>query len=237
MSRVDRVSRLLRKNTHRATLLKEAMPKRSTRDPVISTESVNFKAPHEGEVKVDQQWKYKNKEIVRRQGTDSSTGRPLHDHKRGKNDELLPRRKQESNFLITLNTSQEGDDAVCESIRKALDEMREDATVATFIKFGPVTPAEYGEDRYTDVVEAIEWEHGIERGGQMGRWHAHIWLTIHHYSQVQINVRIMQLIFREKFNHHGGSLKCMPWCGVKLLPQSDWTDIMRQYIHKAMRSV
>ena len=47
---------------------------------------------------------------------------------------------------------------------------------------------DYRLDRYTDVIESVDWKAAVETGDVLHRLHAHIWLTITHYSQVQINV-------------------------------------------------
>lgn len=56
-----------------------------------------------------------------------------------------------------------------------------------------------------------------------GRLHAHIWLTVHHYSQVQINMPVMQMMFH--YNNQCQQLgiasmmqRGMPYIQVKLLP-------------------
>ena len=76
------------------------------------------------------------------------------------------------------------------------------------------------------------------------RLHAHIWVTFTHYSQIQVNSNMLQWISRRLYNSKlpanlqkkdsGCSITRLPYVHVKLLPQSDWATIMRQYIHKAM---
>ena len=62
---------------------------------------------------------------------------------------------------------------------------------------------------------------------------------IQHYSQIQIDPKILQHEFRRAFNEtlaFGDPLRLttLPYVQAKLLPQSDWTTIMRQYIRKGM---
>ena len=71
--------------------------------------------------------------------------------------------------------------------------------------------------------------------------HSHIWLTVHHYSQVQVNMPVMQKMFKEAYNSridimNSRQLRCngMPYIQVKLLPSSDWAMVIKQYIHKGM---
>ena len=87
-----------------------------------------------------------------------------------------------------------------------------------------------------------EWKAGVEIGENQERLHAHIWLTVHHYSQVQVNMPVMQRMFKQAYNSHIGAenlrvLRCnkMPYIQVKLLPTSDWAMVMKQYIHKGMQ--
>ena len=72
---------------------------------------------------------------------------------------------------------------------------------------------------------------------------------MHHYSQIQINMPMMQRKFKELYNanlwnlqynsafgNYYTELSCnkMPYIQVKLLPESNWTEVIKQYIHKAM---
>ena len=74
------------------------------------------------------------------------------------------------------------------------------------------------------------------------RMHCHIWVTIHHFSQIQINYTVMRELFNRHFNAYPqgttniAPLVKRPYCQVKLLPQSDWTTVMKQYILKGMQS-
>ena len=62
--------------------------------------------------------------------------------------------------------------------------------MATYIKFGP-KHAEYREDKFADVINKIDWKAATEMGPNQGRVHSHIWLTVSHYSQIQINVQTL----------------------------------------------
>ena len=93
------------------------------------------------------------------------------------------------------------------------------------------------------VIKSVEWTSSVETGENYERLHVHIWLTVHHYSQVQINRPVISVMFKEFYNgllnaHPGfkAQLQCKgrPYCNVKLLPTSDWAMVLRQYIHKAM---
>ena len=196
-------------------------------------------------------WRYPGGIIQRLEST-TINGRPDYfDHK----DPGEPRRKQESNFFITLNTNRScaagGKLAEIgkESMKRALTDMAKETTMCSYIKFGPKNK-EYENDRFEDVIKKIEWNAAVELGENLKRLHCHIWLTVHHYSQVQINMPMMQHVFKQTYNmklvnyHADGApnvftddLRCrgMPYIQVKLLPESNWAEVMKQYIHKAMQ--
>ena len=249
--RVQAVSRLLfRKVGHEHKPFKQGMVSR-VRKKTMSTQSVDFKAPHSAKTK--QAWRYPGNKVVRAPSTRLGSGvytDPKHPN------ENLPRRKQESNFFITINSNKspattEHTRLVVQQMEKMLKNISNEAVLATYLKFGPKDKIPYAEDKYADVIHSIDWKAAVETGDVMKRVHAHIWLTITHYSQVQINVQMLMHYARQHYNdgmpygvriggdHHGkgGSfltLDEMPYVHVKLLPQGDWTDVMRQYIHKGM---
>lgn len=164
-------------------------------------------------------------------------------------DKGQPRRKQESNFFITINPNKTPSNEDLPNATKAMQGMlahiSRDDILATYIKFGPKDDT-YQKDKYVDVVHSIEWQANVETGDRLKRLHTHIWLTITHYSQVQINIQMLQHLARGAYNssleqmypnigfNHYLRIQELPYVHVKLLPQSDWTDVMRQYIHKAM---
>ena len=230
----------------------------------ISVESVNFTAQKAAKTK--QAWRYSGGQILRKDSL-MVNGTKYEDPK----DPGQPRRKQESNFFITINPNKEplGDERINADV--AMEEMLKglanDEYIAQYLKFGPKVQGnpkasmDYRLDKYDDVIHSIDWKAGVETGGIMRRLHAHIWLTVTHYSQVQINVQVLQYLSRGLYNaalrgslldnpppptfHKGlpaGSargrlvIEDLPYVHVKLLPQSDWTDVMRQYIHKGMEA-
>ena len=84
----------------------------------------------------------------------------------------------------------------------------------------------------------------VETGEGFERLPCHIWLTVHHYSQVQINMPVMQQMFKRMYNQRVGgvfnqklAITKNPYISVKLLPTSDWADVIKSYIHKAMADV
>lgn len=249
-SRVTAVSRLLWKGSARQNLkLKEGMVKRTATK--ITVEGINFKPPTDGikkkGVKESGAWRYPNGVIQRapsvRLGSNDYT-----DPK----DPGEPRRKHESNFFITLNTNRKIDDTMPGAMAEegknackfALDLLSKDESMCTYIKFGPKDKT-YHNDIFEEVIFKVEWQAAVEVGENLSRLHCHIWLTLHHYSQVQVNMPVMQRMFKEAYNSYGeistlyGSKlrqNGLPYIQVKLLPSSDWAMVMKQYIHKGMAS-
>lgn len=193
-------------------------------------------------------WRYKDGVIERasttRLGTsggDQNDG-VYTDHK----DPGEARRKHESNFFITLNTNRrvssdtQGNIAeeAKEACKEALKELSKTEMMCAYTKFGP-KDAHYRNDNFEDVIFKADWQAAVEVGENLERLHCHIWLTYHHYSQVQINMPVMQRLFKKMYNDRAPEklrVNGMPYIQVKLLPTSDWAMVIRQYIHKGMQS-
>jgi hypothetical protein len=198
--------------------------------------------------KGDQTWQYPGGNIVRGEhlrGLKDHQERPYTDHKDNGED----RRRHESNFFITLNTNKavhKFEDPMSlqvgqEACKKTLEFLAVDEQICRFLKFGPKHD-HYQFDRYDDVIQSIDWKSAVEVGEKQGRLHCHIWLTVTHFSQVQINMPVLGQMFKTQYNLlvKGGpeelrmGKKC--YVAVKLLPTSDWAMVFKQYIHKAMSS-
>ena len=253
------VTRLLyRANEHRKPQL-TAMPKIKTKQRV-AVETVDFK--NNAISKTDQAWKYKGGIVERAPGI-MLGGVEKCDHKPGPNGVKTARRRQESNFFITINPNlaprSVGDTArVTAAVEKMATKLGTDQGVANLLKYGPKHPEIYGEDTYAQVISGMEWKAGVEMGGIAGRVHMHAWLTVTHYSQIQIDVQKLQYLARHLYNEaYGGKevsfpaadalcrrqhmrsddkfvITRLPYVHVRLLPQSNWTTIMRNYISKGM---
>jgi hypothetical protein len=216
----------------------------------ITVESVNLTKPtgdvaKPASVKEKGAWRYPGGVIQRAPSTTLGSKVYTDDKDPGE-----PRRKHESNFFITLNTNrkcgfdmegrivQEGKDAC----KAALDTLSKNESLCQYIKFGPKSK-HYRDDKFADVIYKVEWQAAVETGENLERLHCHIWLTLHHYSQVQVNMPVMQKMFKTAYNAYGevsgiygSKLRCngLPYIQVKLLPSSDWAMVMKQYIHKGM---
>ena len=213
----------------------------------VSTESVDLKTPHSA--KSNQAWKYPGGQVLRAPSTalgsgTNAKGKAYTDHKH--TEQNLPRRKQESNFFLTINsnkspTTPEDTDRCYNAMEQMLLAIRDEQTLSQYLKFGPKSD-HYEHDKYNDVIHSVDWKSDVETGPQAKRVHAHIWLTITHYSQIQINVHLLMHLVREHYNKHINSthphdqlrMQDNPYIYVKLMWQGDWTTIMRQYIHKGM---
>jgi len=207
----------------------------------INIEDVNFKPQHSA--KSAQAWRYPKNRVVRAPALWLGSNKYTDPKSPGE-----PRRKQESNFFITINTNKTSDDAathasIYTNMERVLKHISQEKVIALYLKYGPKDDA-YLKDQYSDVVQSINWSSNVEEGDIMKRVHAHVWLTVSHYSQIQINVQMLMHIVKQEYNRGLGPellskkspirMTRQPYIHVKLLPQSDWTDVMRQYIHKGM---
>ena len=234
MPRSDPVSRLLyRVKTHEANC--GAMVKRM-RDVQVTVGDANLK-PNTAQKGID--WMYVGGKVQRAESKmiNGTTYTDLREPS-------LPRRKIESNFFLTINTNMsfEGkEEEGIAALRKTIAALRDPSELCLALKFGPVDE-HYAEDKYADVITKVDWKGEVEFGPTLRRLHAHVWVTIEHISQIQMNSNMLQHRARELFNKFitqlvpDGSMriKKLPYVHVKLLPQSNWATIMRQYIHKAM---
>ena len=61
-------------------------------------------------------------------------------------------------------------------------------------------------------------------GPNQGRVHSHIWLTVSHYSQIQINVQMLMYQSKRLYNANifANTLKKQPYVHVKLLPAREF---------------
>lgn len=239
--RVAAVSRLLSRPGTRTDGV-SGMVARNTATSV-TTASSSSAARHNA--KREQAWKYAGGKIQRASHLPVSQ---YHDHK----DTSLPRRKQESNFFITINTNKSPSDERHKEaeyrLKGVLEVLAEKRFMAGYMLFGPhdTTGSTYRNDKFADVVENVEWKAAVETGEVMNRVHAHIWLTVTHYSQIQVNVHTLAAETKRLFNGRIGGynalpstrdelyLRRKPYVHVKLLPQSDWMTVIKSYIHKGM---
>ena len=230
--RVEAVSRMLYRNTGNTQRTAPMVARQ--RNVTISTSSASFTPQHTAKTK--QAWRYKGSQIMRAPST-WINGTTYTDPK----DPGWPRRKQESNFFITINTNKSPEDDAerkigADHMKEMLSAIMLDKNLAMMLTFGPVD-SHYALDKYADVIDHVEWKGAVELGDKMNRLHAHVWVTIKHYSQIQINTRMVQHLARDYYNRGlSGKMRiqALPYVHNKLLPQSDWTDVMKQYIHKGM---
>jgi hypothetical protein len=167
----------------------------------------------------------------------------LWDHNAGNDGERLGRRKQQSNFFITINTNKRKFDEVTDTdaVKRALKRCFQEE-VTNVLRFGPAHYLTYGDDwKYADaVIEKVDLRAGVERGPVTGALHAHLYLTISHWSQLQVDVKRLQVMFKETFNQYATvqiPKNGLPAVMIKLYPQTDWGQIMSHYLTKQMDTV
>ena len=212
------------------------------RAPRITVGSASIASAATGDIKKDQKWMYPGGVVARHKDL-VINGRTYTDDK----NEGERRRKHESNFFITINTNKAMTglgveaDLAKRCVKETLDYIAETRNICGIIKFGPKS-THYQDDRFDDVIESMEWNAAVETGEKRDRLHAHVWLTLHHYSQVQVNMPMLARMFKQQYNERvkgyglGKSLQIsrQPYVNVKLLPTSDWAQVIHGYMRKAM---
>lgn len=195
----------------------------------------------------NQQWR--DAGVTKRLADRFIAGKEYYDHR----DETQNRRYIESSFFVTANTNRvikEFDakyDAGQEACRYAMTMMATDDVIRQYIKFGPAHPFVYGDDRYEDVVSSVEVTGRPEVGDKAHRLHVHMTVVIRHFSQIHIDRFHFGAQFKKHFNESfgggndyglrmSGDLYATPkvYVQVKLLPSSDWSQVLQRYIHKGM---
>lgn len=170
----------------------------------------------------------------------------------------LGRRRHESRLFVTINPNKGGgskkkgtlllnDTVVFNAVKHLVTELGRDNNLRQLISFGPVQKVPGGQDYRTDTydthVESVEVAAAVERGDVMERPHCHIYLTMIHYSQIQIDKTLLKEWAWNTYNQYcdqaGGSSykltsKQSVYTHIKLLPQSDWQDVMMAYMEKGM---
>ena len=227
-------------------------------NPAVNVQRVSKKsAPGGKTAKSKQAWKYAGFTILRADAT-TINGRYYTDPKEDNCGDIdkqgtelgphavaegTPRRKQESNFFITVNPNRmfrEDTEALARlRFSAALTHLAEKEVLVRYLLFGPKSKHYANDFAHDVIVPSIDWKSTVEVGDEKKRMHAHIILEIEHYSQIQINLKMFQAEFNKAFNSGLADdsplrLSDPPYLQVKLLPQNDWATIMKQYIRKGM---
>jgi hypothetical protein len=255
---VDAVLRLIARATAagRTAFDPNFMVKRARTANVVTQRVSRVPPPGGKNVKADQAWKYKGGKIVRANsieingryytdpkeddaGAESDQGQPALGKTTG-----TPRRKQESNFMLTINPNKvwpkDQESAAKTQMQKTIEQLgaRPDGGIEPILQcvvFGPKS-THYKMDRAMDVIDSINFKGCVEIGEQKDRMHCHVIMYVTHYSQVQINARLTDFTFRSIFNSIGPyKLDTNVYVQAKLLPQSDWASVMINYIRKGMQ--
>lgn len=194
--------------------------------------------------KANQAWKYEGGVIARAPSIYLGPGQHKYWDPKSSGAVLMPRRRQESNFFITVNTNKAtGDDGEMTRAAHCADEMVDalasETILPRYLRFGPRDPFFRG-DRAQDVVESVDWRANVEVGEQFHRIHAHIYLKIIHYSQLQIDAGKLGKFARRAWNacvrDHDDPLYAEKsfYVHIKLNDQSNWQTILPQYMAKAL---
>ena len=153
-----------------------------------------------------------------------------------------PRMKKESKFFITINPNQRvySDPRARAACKKAFDTLAQREALRQYITFGPCDPAgHFKSDVFDDVIieEQGEFNYNLEVGAKQHRLHGHAMLTVHHYSQIQLDARAIMRLFRNAYNSalqdcvafkiHGN-----PYVSIELMKQANYAQIMAQYMFK-----
>lgn len=216
------------------------MVKRKT-VPDIVAQPVKFQSgiTHRG-AKADQAWRYPNSQVVRAPSTQlGPSGREYTDPK---SDGTKPRRLQESNFFITINPNKKFADV--DAARAAgvmwnvIQELFKPENVFKLITLGPKDADTYGGDMYDEVIRSVETTPTVEVGDKKGRMHTHIIVEIEHYSQVQINIPSLRALYTREYDRFGApygmKISGKVHVRVDMLPQSNWAQVSKNYVKKAM---
>jgi hypothetical protein len=189
----------------------------------IATETISKRVGKTA--KTNQSWRYPGGIIARAASVTMPSGNTYYDPKAIP--ELLPRRKNESNFMVTINPNMEfsgPQDAIArEAMLHAFDTIFLDREFfGSIVKFGPAQKVEdkdlvafstgkptgvkdgllFYKDRCEDVVKfpLNKYQRNAEYGDKLKRLHVHALVFIEHYSQIQLNPHMLQYQFRELYN-------------------------------------
>ena len=155
-------------------------------------------------------------------------------------------------IFITINFNKSGKDPNdAELLTRAMHKMLDQLSVwrdvnapygvARYLQFGP-KHEEYRQDKYSAVITDVQWDAAVETGQIKERVHAHVIIEIQHYSQVRIDKDMLQYHARQAYEEAITSIApgrselaphLLPFVYLKLLPEGNWTEMVRDYIHKA----
>lgn len=155
----------------------------------------------------------------------------------------LPRRLEESNFFVTINTNKSPTahgipgDVAGNAAANSMDLLA--ANMNRFIEFGQGRRGdpEFQNDIFEAVVKDVEWTPSVEMGPELQRLHTHTVVRLVHYTQLRINIRALQETFRMAWNdqwheEHPMRLTGMPHVDVRLRQQRNAEEITLQYAAK-----
>tara|TARA_B100001996_G_C18661281_1_gene593207 strand:+ start:664 stop:1386 length:723 start_codon:yes stop_codon:yes gene_type:complete len=189
-----------------------------------------------------QAWKYKGGQIQRAETLWLISGVKHRDPKEPPGVDL-PRRLEESNFFITINTNKSPvangvtADVAGTAAANAMDILLQQ--MDRFVQFGGGQRGnpEFVNDIFQAVVKDVEWTPSVEMGPALNRLHTHTVVRLVHYSQLRINTRWLQETFKDAWNGqwapgHTMRIDGMPYVDVKLRQQRNAHEISLAYAAK-----
>lgn len=145
----------------------------------------------------------------------------------------LGKKTKTSSFLITINTNKRypiGPQGQSHTLQLAAEKLRRVTQEFTelieergnFIRF--MDP----EASFTsDWIKGVETEGAIERGAQFDQLHAHVGLTIKHYTRIQLDYKKIREFFIIRLN------MANVYVNVQLIPAGqNPRDILKKYLRK-----
>ena len=172
----------------------------------------------------------------------------------------LPRRRRESNFLVTINPNKmvppDLEEVAATAMDIGLKSFSDALGNGECLTFGPKNPEAFGSDQYRDVIIGTpDFKPVTEVGPKLGRLHAHVIIKVDHYSEIQLAIPKIQATFKRAYNTSLALARppdrsnCTLWrarvrnrleigalnksyVNVELLPEKNHSTIMMQYLHK-----
>ena len=171
------------------------------------------------------------------------------------------RRKHETRVFVTINPNRGGlqrnprnkkaarqvydDTNIHRAMEHVVTELSTDSGLKSVLVFGPVDNS-YDSDTYDSHVESVTVSACVEKGDKYFRSHGHLYITFVHYSQVQISKRLLMFKAKQWYNSFLDSVSASEsdklsggkkmYVHVKLMPQSDWADVIKMYLEKQLHA-
>lgn len=150
------------------------------------------------------------------------------------------REPKESNFFVTINLNKSPQNRQQASQwQKAFAVTLQNLflkrnTLESVLVFGP-RDQQFAADNYSNDVDSVEANIGVEFGPQTLFLHAHILLSIRHRTQLQLDLNLIKQYIFQRVNRSVPELIGAPseiYLNVKLMPETQYHDQMSIYVSK-----